>query len=61
MGMEAKQETAPIDRKKVLKAIAECDRYIAKEEPRNADTRPASAVKMLAFYKAHKSKLQGML
>ena len=47
--------------RKVIEAIADCDRYIAKEEPRNPSLRPAWAVQHLEFCKQHKAKLQGML
>ena len=47
--------------RRVLEAIAECDRYIAKEEPRAADLRPEWAAKHLDFCKAHKAKLEAML
>lgn len=47
--------------RRVLEAIAECDRFIAKEEPRRADLRPAQVAKTLAHAKAHKIKLIGML
>lgn len=47
--------------RRVLEAIAECDRYIAKEEPRAADLRPVEIVKLLAFYKAHRAKLVAMV
>lgn len=59
--MEAKHTATQFESKRIAKAIAECDRYIQKEEKRAADIRPESAEKMLAFYKAHKAKLQGML
>lgn len=48
-------------RRKIVQSIQECDRFINKEERRAADLRPASAQKMLDYYKAHKAKLQGML
>ena len=47
--------------RRILEAIAECDRFIAKEEPRSADLRPADVAKHLEFCKAHKAKLIGML
>jgi hypothetical protein len=43
--------------RKILEAIAECNRYIAKEEPRPADTRPEWAKNHLAFCKQHRAKL----
>ena len=51
-----KQQTSSI-----LSAIADCDRYIAKESPRAADLRPAEITKMLAWYVAHRAKLVAML
>ena len=47
--------------RKVNEAIAECDRYIAKEGPRSADLRPEWAAKHLEFCKNHKAKLISML
>jgi hypothetical protein len=47
--------------KKIMQAIAECDRFINLEGRRSDDLRPASVQKTLDFYKAHKAKLQGML
>lgn len=47
--------------KKVIEAIADCDRYIAKEGSRSADLRPADIQKRLEWYKAHRAKLQAML
>ena len=47
--------------RRVIEAIAECDRYIAKESPRPADTRPTWAAKHLAFCEQHRIKLITML
>jgi hypothetical protein len=47
--------------RRILEAIAECDRYIAKEGPRAPDLRPASEAQHLEFCKQHKAKLQQML
>ena len=47
--------------RKVLEAIDECNRYIAKEEPRAADLRPVEVAKRLEFYKGHNAKLEKML
>jgi len=47
--------------RRVNEAIAECDRYIAKEEPRNPALRPADVAARLEFYKAHRAKLVAML
>lgn len=47
--------------RRILEAIAECDRFIAIEGPRAADLRPAKAAQHLEFCKAHKTKLLGML
>lgn len=47
--------------RRILEAIAECDRFIAKEEPRRADLRPADMAKHLEFCKQHKAKLQNEL
>ncbi|KVQ85549.1 hypothetical protein KTE60_22460 [Burkholderia multivorans] len=46
---------------KIKSAIADCDRFIAKEDPRDASTRPADVQQHLDFCKAHKAKLQNML
>ena len=47
--------------RKIIEAIAECDRYIAKEGARAFDLRPASAMQHLDFCAAHKVKLLAML
>lgn len=47
--------------RKILEAIAECDRFIAKEEPRRADLRPVEVARILEHAKTHKAKLIGML
>jgi len=47
--------------RKILQAIEECDRYIAKESPRSADLRSAEIKKLLAFYIAHRAKLLAMI
>jgi len=46
---------------KIKSAIADCERFIAKEDPRNVALRPADAQKHLDFCKSHKAKLQAML
>ena len=48
-------------KRKIEQAIAECFAYIAKEEPRAADLRPADVAQHLAFCKSHVVKLQAML
>lgn len=47
--------------RRVLQSIAECDRFIAKEEPRNPALRPADMVQHLEFCKQHKQRLIAML
>lgn len=47
--------------RRVIEAIADCDKFIAKEEPRNAALRPADVAQHLEFCKQHKAKLQAML
>lgn len=47
--------------RRVLEAIAECDRYIAKEERHSADLRPVDVAKTLAHAKSHKAKLENSL
>lgn len=47
--------------RRVIEAIADCDKFIAKEQPRNADLRPAVVQQHLDFCIAHRAKLQAML
>lgn len=47
--------------RRINQAIAECDRFIAKEGQRNPALRPASELQHLEFCKTHKAKLQAML
>lgn len=47
--------------RRVLQSIAECDRFIAKEEPRNPALRPADMAQHLEFCKQHKQRLIAML
>jgi hypothetical protein len=47
--------------RRVIEAIAECDKFIAKEQPRNAALRPAEVQQHLDFCIAHRAKLVGML
>jgi hypothetical protein len=47
--------------RRIIQAIQECDKFIGKEGPRSADTRPADVAKHLGFCKQHKAKLQAML
>lgn len=49
------------ERQRVVQALAETNRFIAKEAPRNADTRPAAMKQHLDFCYAHAIKLQRML
>ena len=51
----------PTQIKRIEQAIAECDRCIAKEEPRASDLRPAEITKLLAFYKEHRANLVKMI
>lgn len=46
---------------KISEAIADCNRYIAKEAPRAADLRPADTQDLLDWYYAHRAKLLAML
>ncbi len=48
-------------RRRVLEAIAECDRYIAKESPRSADLRPIEIAARLDFSRSHRQKLLNVL
>ncbi len=45
------------EEKQVLNGIAQCDRYIEKQERLSADLRPAATQKLLDYYKRHKQKL----
>jgi len=45
----------------IRSAIADCNRYIAKESARDADLRPAETAKLLDWYIAHRAKLLAML
>lgn len=47
--------------KRILDAIAECDRFIAKEKPRAANLRPADIQKLLDWYVLHRANLIRML
>ena len=47
--------------RRIRGAIEDCNRFIAKEEPRAAHLRPADVAKHLEFCKAHRAKLLGML
>lgn len=47
--------------KSIRSAIADCDRFIAKESGRNPALRPAETAKLLDWYVAHRSKLLAML
>lgn len=47
--------------RKIQDAIADCTRYIDREEKRNASLRPAEIAKRLEWYKAHRAKLENML
>lgn len=47
--------------RRIHQAIADCDRFIAKEEGRAADIRPASVQQHLDFCIAHRVKLQNAL
>lgn len=51
----------PANVDKVKSAIADCDRYINKEDGRRADLRPADVQKRLDGYKAHRAELLAML
>lgn len=48
-------------KRRINQAIAKCDAFIAKEEPRSADLRPAAVAQHLEFCKAHRAKLQNAL
>jgi hypothetical protein len=48
-------------KRRLRDAIAECDRYIVREEGRRADLRPADVQELLDWYRGHRAKLQAML
>ncbi|WP_404995418.1 hypothetical protein [Cupriavidus pauculus] len=45
---------------RILSALAECDRFIEREERRDPELRPADVQALLDDYKAHRAKLMGM-
>ncbi|WP_434695200.1 hypothetical protein J3P89_18300 [Pseudomonas sp. Z1-14] len=47
--------------RRIKDAIAECDRFISKEDVRNPSLRPSEATQLLSFYIEHKATLEGML
>jgi len=47
--------------RRVQEAIAECDKFIAKESCRRDDLRPADVQKFLDFCISHRASLAGML
>jgi len=49
------------ERRKIVEAISECQRFIDIESPRSADLRPADVAQHLAFCHTHKAKLIKML
>lgn len=49
------------NRRKIVEALAETQRFIDKESVRNPSLRPADVQKTLDFYVAHKAKLETML
>jgi hypothetical protein len=48
-------------KRRIMQAIKECDAFIAKEQPRNEALRPQEMKDLLAFYIAHRNKLQAMI
>jgi hypothetical protein len=51
----------PLRKSQITSAIADCNRFIAKEEPRTAHLRPADMQHHLEFCYAHRIKLLAML
>ena len=45
---------------RILDAIADCDRFIEREERRDPSLRPADIQATLDFYRGHRAKLMGM-
>jgi hypothetical protein len=54
-------EITPEYKRRIMQAINECDAFIAKEQPRNEALRPQEMKDLLAFYIAHRNKLQAMI
>lgn len=48
-------------RKQTLSAIQDCDRFIEKEEARNAALRPLDVAELLDWYKRHRQSLINLL
>lgn len=48
-------------RRRVIEALNETQRFIDKESARNPKLRPADTQKLLDFYIAHAAKLRAML
>lgn len=48
-------------RRRVISALEETQRFIDKESKRSADLRPAETQNLLDWYVAHKAKLEAML
>jgi hypothetical protein len=46
---------------RILEAIADCNKFIAKESARNSALRPADVQKTLNFYIQHRNRLIEML
>lgn len=47
--------------RRINESIAECDRFIAREESRAEDIRPTDIQDLLGQYKAHRERLVNML
>lgn len=47
--------------RRVVEAIADCDRYIAKERARSPSLRPADVQKRLDWHIEHRAKLISMI
>lgn len=47
--------------RRIRDAIAECERFISKEEARDPSLRPKEADDLLNFYISHKTALEGRL
>lgn len=52
---------SPVYLQRVREAVAECDRYIALEGPRDPSLRPPEAVELLEKTKAHRARLLAIL
>jgi hypothetical protein len=60
-GPDGRDNMTQVQQNKIIQAIAECSRYIEKEQAHRADLRPADVAQHLEFCIQHRAKLQAML